>query len=490
MKYNKYSLPNGQQINVKPSFRGFTFIVDEHSLHGSFPPGWSISLYTENSGRGKPSIDEDGQFLIDSVSSFTRPTLLGDVLHLSSMSTPSINDAKPESAVTRQVAMILFATFLWYFQEPAPDQHEPTSNGNELPGFATDTGGEWILRVKGDGLLSGKHRMQKLERMGLIATADPSVGSQECPETFFEMFISQRAFWQLDPGIYLFTLDPPHFPVSDNEAWSSLPSLDAFGRGFPFGAGPNTSGTFIPSYYPPIPLQYKFTDSIRHPIRPRAPRQGEVFYTRFIPSGGQNMTFRIPLIPKGSSMRLYSTTTQPSEWSGPNLCLDPELMNDLKLLHRWMNQSPTHTSFIQSGSLEVQRENLKTCMSSKSSFPVLAYWGSTPVGFLEIFWVLEDRHGRLRGKVEDWDRGFRFFIGNDGFNSLDDLALFLSSVVHYCWLCDQRTSSVLVEVRAENERFVSSLRDIGFFRESEVYISQERALIMKIKRSFWVAPST
>ncbi|KAJ5492685.1 hypothetical protein N7539_001431 [Penicillium diatomitis] len=484
MKYDKYFLPNGQQINVKPSFRGFTFTVDEHTLHGSFPPRWSISVYTKDLGIEKSSIDGNGQFLIDPVSSFTRPTLLSDVLHLSSMSTPSIHDAKPESAVTRQVAMILFATFLWYFQEPAPDRHVPTSNAYE------DTGGEWILKVKGDGLLSGKHRMQKLERMGLIATTDPSVGSQESPETFLEMFISQRAFWQLDPGIYLFTLDPPNFPVSDIEEWTSPPSLDSFGRGFPFGAGPNTVGTLIPSYYPSIPLQYKFTDRIRHPIRPRAPRQGEVVYTRFIPSSGQNITFRIPLIPIKSSMRFCSITTQPSERSGPNLCLDPKLMNDLGLLYRWTNKSPAHTSFTQSGSLEAQRENLKASMTSKSSFPVLAYWGSTPVSFLEIFWVLEDRQGRLRGKVEDWDRGFRFFIGNDDFNCLDNLAVFLSSVVHYCWLCDQRTSSVLVEVPADHERFISSLRDIGFFRESEVYVSQERAVIMKIKRSFWVAPCT
>jgi hypothetical protein len=118
-----------------------------------------------------------------------------------------------------------------------------------------------------------------------------------------------------------------------------------------------------------------------------------------------------------------------------------------------MNQSPNYTSLIQSSSFEVQRENLKSSMSSKSSFPALAYWGSTPIGFLEIFWVLEDRHGRLRGKVEDWDRGFRFFIGDDDFNGLDNLALFLSSVVHYCWLGDQRTYSVLVEVIADNKRY-------------------------------------
>ncbi|KAJ6105881.1 hypothetical protein N7512_009398 [Penicillium capsulatum] len=362
---------------------------------------------------------------------------------------PSINDLKPESAVTRQVAMMLFATFLWYFQEPAPNRLIPTPNGNELPEVARATG-EWTLRVKGDGLLKGKHRMQKLERMGLIATADPSVGSQENPETFYEMFISQRAFWQLDPRIYLFTLHPPHFPAGD-ETPDSRPSFDSFGIGFPFGAGPYTSCTFMPSYYPPIPLQYTFTENFRHPIRPRAPRQGEVFYTRFIPSCGQYLTFRIPVVPMKSLLRTHSATEQPSDWNDPNLHLESELMNDLKLLHRWMHHYPTHTSLIQTDSLEVLMENLKTCMSSKSSFPALAYWGSTVVGYLEIFWALEDRLGRLQGNVGDWDRGVRFFIGNDDFNDLKNLTLFLSSVVHYCWLCDQRTYSVLVEVEADNE---------------------------------------
>ncbi|KAJ5414937.1 hypothetical protein N7509_000035 [Penicillium cosmopolitanum] len=486
MKYNQCFLPNGQRINVNPSFGGFKFAVDDDSLYGSFPPGWSISLYTENLDEGKPSINEDSQSPISHDSPFTKPTLLGDVLHLSSMSTPSINDTKPESAVTRQVAMILFATFLWYFQEPAPNRHVPTSKGNDIPEIARATG-EWRLRVKGDGLLSGKHRMQKLERMGLIATADPSVGSQENPETFYEMFISQRAFWQLDPSIYLFTLTPPRFPDID-ETRDYLPSLDSFGIGFPFGAGPHTSGSLMPSYYPPIPLQYIFTDGLRHPIRPRAPRQGEVFYTRFVPSRSQNLTLRIPVVPMKGSLRTYSATEQPSNWNGPDLRLDSELINDLKLLHRWMNHYPTNTSLIQTDSLDAQMENLKTCMSSKSSFPALAYWGSTAIGYLEIFWVLEDRLGRLRGNIGDWDRGVRFFIGNNDFNDLKNLALFLSSVVHYCWLCDQRTYSVLVEVGADNERFISGLQNIGFFRESEVYISHEHAVVMKIKRSLWVAP--
>ncbi|KAJ5608499.1 hypothetical protein N7537_005118 [Penicillium hordei] len=454
MKYNRLFMPNGQRIDVRPSFEGFKFTVADHNLYGSFPPEWRIILCTEAAAEGKASLaDNQPSPCSQSSSQFTAPTLQTDVLHLSSISMPSAGDVKPESAITRQVAMILWATFLWYFQEHAPSPHVPVYGENELPELARATG-EWVLKLSNDGILQGKDRMQKLERMGLLATADPSVGSQDDPQAFSDMFISQRAFWQLDPRIYLFTLSPAQGSAKV-KCSDTLSSLDSFGVGFPFGAGPHTSGTFMPSYYPPIPPQYTFTDHVRHPIRPRAPRQGEVFYTRYVPSGGEYLTFRVPVVPIKGSLRAPSTTELPSSWTGPNLCLDSELMSDLKLFHRWVNQYSTHTSLLRKGSLDVQLEDLKIRMSSKSSFPALACWDSMAVGYFEIFWILEDHLGLSVGDVGDWDRGTRFFIGDDDFNDPKTLALFLSSVVHYCWLSDQRTYAVFVEVRADNERFVS-----------------------------------
>ncbi|KAJ5110657.1 hypothetical protein N7532_001192 [Penicillium argentinense] len=470
MKYNRFFLPNGQRIDL--------------------PPEWRITLYTENADKkeGLGEVSERELQLSASCSrfQFTTPTLLGDVMHLSSMSLPARDDMKPESAITRQIAMILWVTFLWYFQEETPSPHIPVHDESELPEIARATG-LWMLKVKDDGLLRGKDRMLKLERMGLLATTDPSVGSQENGQLLGDMFISQRAFWQLDPRIYLFTLGPARFPERDYS--DPLASLDSFGVGFPFGAGPHTSGTFMPSYYPPAPTQYTFTGDFRHPVRPRAPRQGEVFYTRFIPSGGQHLTFRIPVVPVKGSSALSSSTDQQSNRIGPNLCLDSELLSDVRLFHRWVNQFPTHSSLLQKGPLEVQLENLKKGMSSQSSFPALACWNSTAVGYFEIFWTLEDSLGRSVSDVGDWDRGIRFFIGDNRFDDSKSLALFLSSVVHYCWLADQRTCAVFVEARADNERLLSCLQTIGFYKESEINVLHEHAVIMKVKRITWLAPS-
>lgn len=131
-------------------------------------------------------------------------------------------------------------------------------------------------------------------------------------------------------------------------------------------------------------------------------------------------------------------------------CLDPKLTNDLKLLHRWANDYPKHTRFIKKGSLGVQFENLKARMSSKSSLPAIACWDSTPVGYLEVFWALEDPLGRSLNGVWDWDRGLRFFISDDDFNDSKILAFFLISFVHYCWLSDRRTYAIFVETRGSS----------------------------------------
>lgn len=125
---------------------------------------------------------------------------------------------------------------------------------------------DWKLSIQQKGILHGKNQMVKLERLGIIASEDTSVGMRADSFGFQEMFITQKAFWQLDPRVFLITISSAESSpgnICPGPAWS----LDSLGTGFPFGAGPNTFGTFVPSYYPPRPLQYTFTNNVRHPIR-------------------------------------------------------------------------------------------------------------------------------------------------------------------------------------------------------------------------------
>lgn len=63
----------------------------------------------------------------------------------------------------------------------------------------------------------------------------------------------------------------------------------------------------------------------------------------------------------------------------------------------------------------------------------------------------EDCLGHKVGDAKEQDRGIRFCIGNEEFTRAENLALLLTSAIQYCWLSDQRTQSVWVEVRADTE---------------------------------------
>lgn len=504
MRYNHHYLPNGQKVDVTPVFQGFKFAVENAS--GGIPPEWTVSLRTihpkcrDDRDRGAKD-DPDGE--IPTVL-FTEPSLESDVLYLSSMSMPATGDLKPGSASARQIALVLWVTFSWYFHEPEPNHHVSIPGSSDIPEPGR-VKKDWRVEVQSKGMLGGKDKMVKLERLGLVACQDASVGGRGDFGEFDTMFISQKAFWQLDPRLYLVSLTAIGQPPG-GDANDPVSSLDAFGPGFPFGAGPNTFGMFLPTYYPPQPLQYTVSEHARHPIRPKGYRQGEVFYVRYIPSGNEYLTLRVPVLPHKQARLQIDAHVDSEDHRGPDLCIDKELKRDVELLHTWMEQKTGDTTLMRKGPITAQTEFLKERLSSQNSFPALACWDSTPNGYFELFWVLEDWLGRLMNDVNDWDRGIRCFIGNADFLTPYYMKTCLSSLVHHCLLYDQRTQTVVFDVRADNMKyalflfvrmqsvnlfsFISSLESIGFRKDREVNFPHERNMILKIRRDEWVAPTT
>ena len=367
MKYRDCYLPNGQKVCVAPSFGGFRFVLNNEDPSASFPPEWTISIRTEDA----PLAAQGGEHREDSGhTAFIQPSLNGDSLFLSSMSLPAKQDLKPGSASTRQIAMLLWVTFSWYFHEPEPNLHASTTPHVPEPARIIK---DWRLRIEQKGILGGKDKMKKLERLGIVACEDASVspGAGDKSDLVDRMFISQRAFWQLDPRLYLVSLTASGIQTDSIRA-NPLSSLDAFGSGFLFAAGPKTYGMLLPCHYPPQPLQYTFSQNIRHPIRPKSPRQGEVFYVRYIPSGGKYLTFRVLVLPTTDIRHDVQLREQASGDIGPNLCLDSGLENDVKLLHKWMEERPIDTSLTRKGPPNAQAEFLQWRLSSNNSFPALA----------------------------------------------------------------------------------------------------------------------
>lgn len=500
-------LPNGQSLTVSPVFGGLSFRPNSlNTHHTAFPPGWTIVLQTEEDpgADGNPGLSWKERLeqlpagSRDSFPSkkqhihrFKSPTLRDDYLFISSISNPSNIEFKPASSPTRQIAMMLWATLYWYFHQPEPDLRVTSDRSAQTPD-AGKPKGDWRIYLRREGVLKGKNLLQKLERMGLIASEDSCVGAALSEggngEGWEEMFVSRRTFWQLDPRIFLFTLSPnqsspynsgspyntgspyPSRPASPIANLPSSPRVETQGDAAVLQGlwAPSTPGLFdsashLPTYFPPPPLQYTFTDNTRHPIRPKPPRQGETFYIRFIPSLGQHLSFRVAsLSPRAASHHVPSSPLQ-AHFLPPHSAvseLHPHMLSsahtgpsDVELLHKWMNDPRVANLWGEQGPQTHQEDFLRAGLQNRHSFPVIGCWDGKPFGYMEIYWVREDILGRyLEHGGEAWDRGVHCLVGEQEFRGHHRFRVWMSALVHYCFLADSRTQNVYLEPRVDNEK--------------------------------------
>lgn len=495
-------MPNGQNLIVSAVFGGLSFKPSDLSNHRSaFPPGWTVILNEEDPDDEQES-EGDNDLTVPlrkhNIHRYKKPTLLTDHLFISSISNPSSAEFRPPTSPTRQIAMMLWATLWWYFHQPEPDR-KLTNTASANTAEDGRPKGEWRININREGIFKGKNVLAKLERMGLIITEDSSVGTHLDDRDGFgfqKMFVTRRAFWQIDPRIYLFTLSPvTGSPFPSSSPFSSRPSSPRRGEGrdspgrephphsvTPSGTmtpliGPYQSTSHLPTYYPPHPVQYVFTNGIRHPLRPKPAKQGETIYMRYIPSVGQYLSFRIASLSHSAPNHVgpWSVTNALQSLggmrtSGPhpapnhtatceslvptmhNLGIGP---NDVELLHTWMNDPRVAYSWGETGPTSHQEEFLRRGLASKHSFPVIGCWDGKPFGYFEIYWVKEDILGKyMGGECGNWDRGIHCLVGEQEFRGPHRVKIWLSALLHYCWLADMRTDTVMMEPRVDNVKYV------------------------------------
>ncbi|KAK4096125.1 hypothetical protein N658DRAFT_501942 [Parathielavia hyrcaniae] len=525
-------LPDGQHFTVTPVFAGLFFKSNDLSTHQhAFPIGWTIVIHTEdNTNSGNDNNDDEGHANSTSspsegkphVHSFTKPTLQSDGLFISSISNPSNSEFKPAASPTRQIAMMLWVTLYWYFHQPPPPTTITTQASKQTPKSGKPQG-EWRVRVKRDGVLRGRNLIPKLERMGLIASFNSAVGTalEDTDNVWANMFVSQRMFWQIPGRLFLFTLQPTGNTVARSYPGSPTPSRPCSpapaGRGYDtqkppqlviaeagdvpgaappvsltsvpsFPIGPFFSASHLPTYYPPPPLQYTMTNHVRHPLRPKPPRMGEVFYTRFIPSVGQYLSFRVASVsPKPVPyMGPVGADKSPSSASAPASSQQRlSSMTDSALLEMW-HANPRVSRFWG----KYAPSMLASALQSRHSFPAIGLWGGVPFGYFELYWVKEDLLGRYAGSAsatDDWDRGCHVLVGEEW--ARGRVQSWLTSLVHWMFCADNRTMSVCLEPRVDNARFIRHLEDAGFTKEKEITFPHKQAWFGRLRRETWDGPA-
>ncbi|PFH57962.1 hypothetical protein XA68_14341 [Ophiocordyceps unilateralis] len=461
-------LPDGQTFTVSPVFAGVGFRSDQlnASHHHPYPVGWTTVLHT--AVEDDETIDDDddddnvsGQQTIQNKHEkrsrfrpFSRPTANHDSLFISSTATPPDSEFKTAASPTRQMAMLLWVTLCWYFHQPEPDS------------------ADWSVEIRPQGVLRGRNLLPKLERMGLVAARDSSVLAASAAEAFF---VERRMFWQTPARLFLFTLEP----VCPSSCWDSDP-------GVVFAAAhstlsdppldPFSSTSHLPTYYPPAPLPHIVTNGLRHPLRPRPPRMGDVFYSRFIPSVGQHLSFRVA-----------SSSPLPVPYRGP---LGPgprpparDSQSDTCLLRAW-HAIPRVSEFWGA----FQADYLHGLLADPHSFPAIGLWDGVPFGYFELYWAKEDLLGRhAPDDVADWDRGIHVMIGEDW--ARGRVAAWLTSLVHWCFIADLRTMTVCLEPRVDNSRMLHHLEALGFVKQKIVTLPHKQSWYVTLRRESWQGPS-
>jgi hypothetical protein len=448
MSRKTFYLPNGEAFTTKPVFGGINFTCSDSKRSSFLAPGWTVVISTKRrrDDEDMPSDDDDHYFQ----DVFTKPTLNDDSFYISSIVNPL------NQSTSREVAEMVWITLLWYFQLPEPDRRIASKASVKTP-WPGKPKGDWGIHIKRDGIFNGRNMLQKLERMGLIASEDPSVGSEAFemrdPSSWTKMFVSRRSFWQVDPRFFLLTIPINASFTSENNS----PSFEGSGEGAGevslsnATGGPLITTSHLPTYYPAPPTQYTFTNGIRHPLRPIPPHQGEVFYTRYVPSVQRYLSFRVPLIP---STKPQKTSSPSSQFDTPCTSIEKQFENtpsDRDFLFDWMKDMSSDSIRGEADDPSQQEEYLRPNFRSRHRFPILGYWDGKPYAFFEMYWVKEDELGQLLDGVANYDRGIHLVVEKkQEQTSPHRMAIYLSALVHYCLLADTRTEAVIMEQRVDN----------------------------------------
>ncbi len=196
-------------------------------------------------------------------------------------------------------------------------------------------------------------------------------------------------------------------------------------------------------------FSYHKAAPLTHPLRPLKP-EGWV-YRRFIPELQMELGFRTF-----------------------------DLEDDLQRFHRWMNE-PRAAIWELQGTLAQHADYVRTLEQDPHTYALIGTFNDEPFGYFEVYWARENRLGQYC-EVGEFDRGWHVLIGEKKHLGRQKTLAWGKGITHYLFLDDPRTSYVVGEPKASNQKILRYSMDWGYVKEKEFDFPHKRAAFVRCER--------
>lgn len=168
-------------------------------------------------------------------------------------------------------------------------------------------------------------------------------------------------------------------------------------------------------------------------------------------------------------------------WLGGVFSLDVATFDDLPIVHRWMNDPRVNEFWHEAGDEDRHRRYLAGMFADPHIMPLIGRFDCKAFAYFEVYWAKEDSVGTFCD-AGDYDRGCHVIVGDDACRGRDWFTAWLPSLLHYMFLDDPRTQSIVQEPSSNHHRQLRNLQKSGFSHVKSVNLPTKHAAIMAITR--------